>query len=110
MPIAPQPRWRRRPRRLLLCARYPLGDPQRPQSDCHQLAPRRGHRPRRPPKHQLRVHHPLPEETADIARIKNRRRTYPLTQGAKEFLKQEYCICMLFVAVMYFVIAFLTPQ
>lgn len=31
-------------------------------------------------------------------------------QGAKEFLKQEYFICMIFVGVMYFVIAFLTPE
>lgn len=31
-------------------------------------------------------------------------------QGAKEFLKQEYTICLLFVAVMFFVIGSLTPQ
>lgn len=33
-----------------------------------------------------------------------------MTQGAKEFLKQEYTICLLFVAGMFFVIALLTPQ
>jgi H+-translocating diphosphatase len=31
-------------------------------------------------------------------------------QGAKEFLKQEYTICLLFVAGMFFVIGQLTPQ
>lgn len=33
-----------------------------------------------------------------------------MTQGAVEFLKQEYLICLIFVAVMFLVIGFLTGE